>query len=181
MIDQEQLEALYDEYAKALYGYLLSLTRREADASDLLQDTFVKLARNPRCLDRVANVRAFLFRMAHNLAVDNARRDQSRRERTEGLAKESPALLREGPDPDAECFRQNLESALASLPDEQRSAVFLRLWGGLSTGEVGKACGVSENTIASRYRYGLEKLRQLLRPVYDEIKHEPPASTGNHP
>ncbi len=178
MIDQEQLEALYDEYAKALYGYLLSLTRREADAANLLQDTFVKLARNPRCLDRVANVKAFLFRMAHNLAVDNARRDRSRRERAEAL--ETP-LLREGADPDAECFRQSLESALTSLPEEQRSAVFLRLWGGLSTGEIGKVCGVSENTIASRYRYGLEKLRQLLRPVYDEIKHEPPASTGQHP
>ena len=79
-------------------------------------------------------------------------------------------MLHEASDPDAECFRRSLETALAALPEEQRSAVYLKLWGELSAGEIGKVCGVSENTIASRYRYGLEKLRQILRPVYDEIK-----------
>ncbi len=171
MIDQTQLESLYDDYAKELYGYFVSFTRCEADAADLLQDTFVKLARNPRCLERVANVRSFLFRMAHNLAVDWSRRGRSRRERAEGLAKEASLMLRPERDPDHECFRQSLEEALASLPEDQRSAVYLKLWGGLSAGEIGKVCGVSENTVASRYRYGLEKLRQLLRPVYDEINH----------
>jgi len=169
MIDQSHLESLYDDYSKGLYGYFLSFTRCDADAADLLQDVFVKLARNPRCLDRVKNVRSFLFRMAHNLAVDWSRRGKSRRKRAEDLAK-MPAVLLET-DPDTEQFRASLEDALAELPEEQRSAVYMKLWGELTAEEIADACGVSANTISSRYRYGLEKLRTILRPVYDEIKN----------
>ena len=171
MIDQNHLESIYDEYSKGLYCYFLSFTRCDADAADLLQDIFVKLARNPRCLDRVESARSFLFRMAHNLAVDWSRRGKSRRERVEGLAAEPLSILSELADPDAECFRTRLEAALATLPEEQRSAVYLKLWGELSAEEIGKVCGVSANTVWSRYRYGLEKLRRILRPVYDEIKN----------
>lgn len=169
MIDQTHLESLYDAYAKGLYGYFLSLTRCEADAADLLQDIFVKLARNPNCLDKVENVRSFLFRMAHNLTIDWLRRGKSRRQRQEQLAEN--ALLREDADPDTERFRESLEKALASLPEEQRSAVYMKLWGEMTAEEIAEVCGVSANTITSRYRYGLEKMRRLLRPVYDEIKN----------
>jgi RNA polymerase sigma-70 factor (ECF subfamily) len=168
MIDQSQLESLYNDYAKGLYGYFVSCTHCEADAADLLQDVFVKLARTPRCLDRVANVRSFLFRMAHNMAIDWSRRGKSRRERAEGLTEQT--LLRVDADPDTERFRASLENALTELPEEQRSAVYMKLWGGLTAEEIGELSGVSANTISSRYRYGLEKLREVLRPVYDEIK-----------
>ena len=168
MIDSNQLESLYDEFSKGLYGYFLSFTRSDADAADLLHDVFVKLARNPKCLDGIRRVRAFLFRMAHNLAVDWARRGQSQRNRAKGMA-EVTELLEPAPDPDAECFRRQLEEALGQLPEDQRSAVYLKLWGELTAEEIAEVCGVSANTVSSRYRYGLEKLRRILRPVYDEI------------
>ena len=152
MIGPSQLESLYDEYARELYGYFLSFAHCEADAADLLQDAFVKLARNPGCLDGVQNVRRFLFRMAHNLAIDWARRGKSRRKRVAALAGERP-MLRPQADPDAEQFRASLEGALATLPEEQRSAVYLKLWGGLTAEEIGEASGVSTSTITSRYPF----------------------------
>ena len=117
MIDDCQLESLYDEFAQRLYGYLLTFTRRDADANDLLQDLFVKLARNPDCLNGVASERAFLFRIAHNLAIDWSRRARSRRERVDQLAAEyrEDPIHKPAADPDQEIFRQHLDSALAHV------------------------------------------------------------------
>ena len=61
-----EIERLYDEHAQALYAFLLNLTRDEADTRDLLQDVFVKLARDPGLLAGVRDERAFLIRLAHN-------------------------------------------------------------------------------------------------------------------
>ena len=73
-------------------------------------------------------------------------------------------------DPDELAFQAALESALAELPPEQREAVHLKAWGGFTFEEIASALGISPNTAASRYRYGLDKLRTRLRPLYDEIK-----------
>ncbi len=69
------LEKLYDAHAPALHGFLLNLTRNEAEAKDVLQSLFCKLAAKPRILDRVGNANALLHRMAYNLFIDTKRRD----------------------------------------------------------------------------------------------------------
>jgi RNA polymerase sigma-70 factor (ECF subfamily) len=63
-----------------------------------------------------------------------------------------------------------LSSALVELPEEQRAAVHLRLWEGMKFEEIAELLGISLNTVASRYRYAIDKLRQRLRPLYNEIK-----------
>ena len=72
------LRRLYDEHAQPLYAFLLNLTRDEADTRDLLQDVFVKLARDPDLLTGVRDEHAFLFRLAHNAAIDLIRRRGTR-------------------------------------------------------------------------------------------------------
>ena len=164
----EWLEKLYDEHAEALYRYFLGATRLEADAKDLLQDLFVKIARRPDCLERITEVRAYLFRMAHNQVIDWARRIKVRRgegtEPAEGLC-----LFAVSDDPDVAEFRRQLELALGEVPDDQSEAVRLKLWERMTFDEIAAAMGVPLNTAASRYRYGIEKLRMLLRPIYDEL------------
>jgi RNA polymerase sigma-70 factor (ECF subfamily) len=59
---------------------------------------------------------------------------------------------------------------LASLPAEQRAVVHLKLWEGLTFEEIAVALEIPLNTAASRYRYGVDKLRQHLRPLYEEMK-----------
>ncbi len=59
------IERLYDEHAQALFAFLLNLSRDEADTRDVLQEIFVKLAREPKLLDGVREERAFLIRLVH--------------------------------------------------------------------------------------------------------------------
>jgi RNA polymerase sigma-70 factor (ECF subfamily) len=63
-----------------------------------------------------------------------------------------------------------LSDALRDLPNEQRAVVHLKLWEGLTFDAIAEALGIPPNTAASRYRYGLDKLRHRLRPFYEEIK-----------
>ena len=80
---------LYDEHAQSLFAFLLNLTRNEADTRDLLQDIFVKLARDPDLLAGVRDERAFLIRLAHNAAIDLIRRRGTRDKTREQFAAES--------------------------------------------------------------------------------------------
>ena len=65
------LERLYDDHAQPLFAFLLNLIRNETDTRDLLQEIFVKLARQPDLLANVRDERAFLIRLAHNAAIED--------------------------------------------------------------------------------------------------------------
>jgi RNA polymerase sigma-70 factor, ECF subfamily len=165
-----EIERLYDEHAQPLYAFLLNLTRDEADTRDLLQEIFVKLAREPRLITGVREERAFLIRLAHNAAIDLMRRRGTRERTKENFAAETSSLFALTCDPDEKFFREELAIALEALPEEQRAVVHLKLWEGLTFEEIAAALEIPPNTAASRYRYGLDKLRGWLRPLYEEMK-----------
>jgi len=164
------LRRLYDEHAQSLFAFLLNLTRHELDARDLLQEIFVKLARNPGLLDGVRDKRAFLIRLAHNAAIDWIRRRGARERAKENFAAEKITVFAPASNPDEKLFREELTAALAELPEEQRAVLHLKLWEGLTFEEIADVLKISPNTAASRYRYGLDKLRDRMRPLYEEIK-----------
>jgi RNA polymerase sigma-70 factor (ECF subfamily) len=170
MPSEQKLERLYDEHATALFAFLLNLTRDETDTRDCLQDVFVKLARNPSLLDGVRNQRAYLLRLAHNQAIDLIRRRDTRDRHHSALVLDSADLFASTKDPDEAAYRQKLAGALGELPADQRAVVHLKLWEGLTFEQIAEALGISPNTAASRYRYGLDKLRTRLRPLYEELK-----------
>jgi RNA polymerase sigma-70 factor (ECF subfamily) len=165
-----ELERLYDEHAQALFAFLLNLTRDEADTRDLLQEIFIKLAREPKLLAGVREPRAFLIRLAHNTAIDLMRRRGTRERTKENFAAEILSPFAPSADPDEAIFQEKLSASLAELPAEQRAVVHLKLWGGLTFEEIAETLDIPPNTAASRYRYGLDKLREQLRPLYEEIK-----------
>ncbi len=164
------LERLYDDHAQALFAFLLNFTRSEEDTRDLLQELFIKLARRPELLADLRAPRAFLLRLGHNLAIDLIRRRAARGQAGDRLAAEPGALFAAAPDPDEQAFREVLSAALGELPPEQRAVVHLKLWEGLTFEAIAEALDIPLNTAASRYRYGLDKLRARLRPFYEEIK-----------
>ncbi len=170
MPSQPELERLYDEHAQALFAFLLNLTHSEAETRDALQEVFCRLARRPELLAGARDERAFLLRLAHNLAVDRLRQRATRERTAETLAAESSGLFVPAEDPDQRTFQQQLGEALSTLPPEQRAVVHLKLWEGLTFDAIAGALGIPPNTAASRYRYGLDKMRSRLRPLYDEIK-----------
>jgi RNA polymerase sigma-70 factor (ECF subfamily) len=174
------LARLYDDHAPALFGYTLNLTRREADARDVLQEVFRRLSARPQLLDGVRNERAFLLRLAHNQAIDLMRRRTTREKTGETAAGESSEghPFAASTRADEEGFRQALSKALADLPPEQRAVAHLKLWEQLTFEEIAELLEISPNTAASRYRYAIDKLRAQLRPLYNEIKS--PWTTSNN-
>jgi RNA polymerase sigma-70 factor (ECF subfamily) len=164
------LERLYDDHAQALFAFLLNFTRDEADTRDVLQDVFVKLARQPALLKAARDERAFLLRLAHNAAIDLMRRRGSRDKHHEQFGAEQLNAFAPTDNPDEAAFRHELSVALGELPSDQRAVVHLKLWEGLTFEQIAAALEIPLNTAASRYRYGLDKLRARLRPLYDEIK-----------
>ncbi|MDQ7779899.1 MAG: sigma-70 family RNA polymerase sigma factor [Planctomycetota bacterium] len=154
------LERLFELHARELMGYLRALVRHEASAEDILQEVFTELARRVDSLGGVANLRAYLFAMARNEAMDFLAR--RRREDRFDLPPVIPLIE---PEPDAAERAEEigrLDAALRSLPGEQREAVFLKCVEEFTFEEIGEMTGVSINTAASRYRYGIQSLRILL-------------------
>lgn len=170
MAAPHDLQRLYDDHAQALFAFLLNFTRQEADARDVLQELFLKLGRHPHLLHHITEPRAFLIRLAHNQAVDLMRRRATRQKNYDQLAAESDSVFAPSDDPDDTTFRLNLAAALAELPAEQRAVVHLKLWEGMTFEAIAETLCIPPNTAASRYRYGIDKLRERLRPLYDEIK-----------
>lgn len=165
-----EIERLYDEHAQALFAFLLNFTRDEDDTRDVLQEVFVKLARPPGLLRGARNERAFLIRLAHNAAIDLMRRRGTRSRNHERFGVEKLSPFAATADPDEAAFREELSAALGELPPDQRAVVHLKLWEGLTFERIAEALDIPPNTAASRYRYGLDKLRDRLRPLYEEIK-----------
>jgi RNA polymerase sigma-70 factor (ECF subfamily) len=164
------IERLYDAHAPALFAFLLNLLRNEADTYDVMQDLFIKLGRRPDLLLAVRDERGFLLRMAHNAAIDLIRRRDARERNYDQLAREPMPLFAQSADPDEQVFREKLAEALGELPPDQRAVVHLKLWEKLTFEAIAETLEIPMNTAASRYRYGLDKLRERLRPLYDEIK-----------
>jgi RNA polymerase sigma-70 factor (ECF subfamily) len=169
MPGKPELERLYDEHAQPLFAFLLNFTRDEADTRDLLQEIFVKLARTPELLDGIREERAFLIRLAHHAAIDLMRRRGTRDRTRENFAAEMISPFAPAGDPDEKVFREDLAAALGELPEEQRAVVHLKLWEGLTFEQIAGALEIPLNTAASRYRYALDKLRERLRPIYEEL------------
>ena len=164
------LEKVYDDHGQALFAFLLSFTRNEADTRDLLQELFIKLAKNPGLLAGIPEPRAFLLRLGHNLAIDLIRRRETRVRTHERWGEEALPVFATVDEPDERAFRESLAAALGELAPDQRVVVHLKLWEGLTFQQIAELLEIPANTAASRYRYGLDKLRQRLRPLFDEIK-----------
>jgi RNA polymerase sigma-70 factor (ECF subfamily) len=163
-------ERLYDDHAQALFSYLLNFTRNEADTRDVLQEVFVKIAQRPEILNDVGDMRSFLLRLAHNATIDLVRRRGTREKYNEQMADEASVDFAPASNPDENAFRLALSEALGDLPSDQRTVVHLKLWENFTFERISEVLAIPLNTAASRYRYGIDKLRQRLRPLYDEIK-----------
>jgi RNA polymerase sigma-70 factor (ECF subfamily) len=158
MAQSNDLGRVYDEHAQALFAFLLNFTRSDADTKDLLQELFGKLAQRPELLAGAREERGFL------------RRRETRGRKHQDSAAETAAIFDPPMEGEDRAFQEALSAAMAALPEEQRMIVQLKLWQDLTFEEIAKALEISPNTAASRYRYGLDKLREQLRPLYEEIK-----------
>jgi RNA polymerase sigma-70 factor, ECF subfamily len=144
----------YDEHGPALLAYACALLRDPSAAEDALHQVFLNVLRGRAAID--GDAKAYLFRAVRNTALNHIRGQTREVELQDG------GLWLESPDGSKETAVA-LQSALRTLPDEQREVVVLKIWGQLTFDEAAAVIGVSPNTAASRYRYGLEKLREVWK------------------
>jgi RNA polymerase sigma-70 factor (ECF subfamily) len=167
---RRQLEEIYDAHATALHGFLINLLRDDDLSREVLQEVFRKLTTRPQLLAAARDERAFLLRLAHNQAIDLIRKRAATDRHKQAFLDERANPFAPAQDPDDGAFRLALSQALARLPTEQRAVVHLKLWEAMTFDAIATTLDIPPNTAASRYRYGIDKLRTLLRPIYEEIK-----------
>jgi RNA polymerase sigma-70 factor, ECF subfamily len=156
-----QPEEIYDRYGEKMYHYLALRLGSAEDAEDVLQETFCRLARYSVRWAFVRDSKAFVFAVLRNEANRFlARRARRRTERISdaGDWDRLASVIDDPPDVPA----AQLARALGELPDEQREVIALKILQDFSFREIASVCEVSINTAASRYRYGIEKLRASL-------------------
>ena len=153
------LTRLHADYAVSVYRFAWSVTKNESLAQEVVQELFLKLARDAAVISHAQSERAVIFTLTRNLALDALRRRSTREDALERFADVSPGWFLPAADAEAEETRAQITAALAGLPEEQRSVIHLHVWEELSFREIGELLGLPTQTVASRYRYGLEKLR----------------------
>ena len=171
MAPQSPLEGLYDNHAAALFRFLIGLIGNEAEVKDVLQEVFIRLAKDPNILRGVRSPRAYLCQMAYRMAIDQIRRRTTRQKCDDRVSRETTGeVLPPESEMDLNWQKQIVEQSLASLPHEQRAVVLLKVWEDLTFAEIGTTLSISPETAASRYRYGLNKLRAALRPLHGDLR-----------
>lgn len=148
---------LYDRYADDVFGLTLWLLGSQDEAREAVQDTFVRLLTWKGSLSELREPRAFVLRAARTAAFDRIRRRRS----NESL-EESLLLAPASDNPETRARAHELSRALATLPDKQREAIYLRFFVGLSFREIGRVTRVPTFTVASRCRLGLAKLEKRM-------------------
>jgi RNA polymerase sigma factor (sigma-70 family) len=154
----EDFERLYAEHAQALFGFLTYRTGDRAAAEDLLGDTFERALRARKRFDRSkASEKTWLYTIALNLL-----RDQARRRTSEARALERyPHERAEPPDGLAQVEnRDEVQSALGTLSDEEREAIALRFGADLTVPEIARLLDEPLPRVEGRVYRSLRKLRQ---------------------
>jgi RNA polymerase sigma-70 factor, ECF subfamily len=158
---REFLATLYDAHAVRLYRYALVVLADHAAAEDAVQQAFAKLAGMGGRSHEIDSCDDYLRTAVRN---ECWRITEKRRRQPEELETSSVVPLIEAIDPNAidEDERRRVEGALRALPAEQREVVYLKIYEGKTFQQIADWVGVSINTITSRYRYAMEKLRERL-------------------
>jgi len=156
------LARIYEKYEGYLLTLATALLNDVNSAEDIVHDFFVSFAQSADRLKLEGSLKGYLATCVANLARDSIR---TRQRGPDALDESTPISSNaKGPESSAVCSEelQLLNSALARLPYEQREVVILHLRGGMKFRQIAKSQNVSINTVQSRYRYGLDKLRTLL-------------------
>ncbi len=145
--------------------YARQQTRAEADAQDIVQEALADAWR--RTPAGSLPTASLVFATVRRRAVDLARRNERRAAREVATQALAPGLHFDLAPAEAE-RGQLLQQALEKLTPVFREVVTLKIWGELTFTEIGEALSIPANTASSRYRYGMDKLRELTREALHE-------------
>jgi RNA polymerase sigma-70 factor (ECF subfamily) len=180
--DVRAFEVLVSRHRKPVFSFILRFVREPAQAEDMLQETFLRVVKSADAYERQAKFTTWLFTIARNLCVDASRRAKHRRaasldapppgaDGASGKSTLGDLVASDGAGVDRQVIGRQLQvrmkEAIEALPDEQREIFLLREVADLQFNEIAEIVGCPENTVKSRMRYALEKLREALAEYRD--------------
>ena len=156
-----RIEEIYDQVGEKIYHYLTIKLGSPSDAEDVLQEVFYRLTRYSFRLQFVRNMNSFVFKIARNEANRFLLKTIKNRKISQEISELHEVIksVISGPNPEDE---DAVSKALAQLPQEQREVIVLKFFEELTFKEISEVFEISVNTAASRYKYGMEKLRSIL-------------------
>ncbi len=173
-------EVLLNRHRKPLFNFVLRFVGTRDLAEDLVQEAFLRVIKAADGYQPQAKFTTWLYTIARNLCTDQSRRAKHRKAKSldapitaESESQSlhdvigSPAAGSEQATMDAQ-FSGRLQQALAGLADEQREVFLMREVAGMAFRDIAEVVGAPENTVKSRMRYALEKLRESLADFADE-------------
>lgn len=182
--DADAFAVLVTRHSRGLYNFLLRSVHSPARAEELLQEVLLRVIRSKDRYRRSARFTTWVYTIARNLCVDESRRARFRDHesldaplRGRGAHESSTSLLStlatDGVSPDLGAdtprLRARLNGAVLRLPVDQREVFLMRLMAGMSFREIGETVGAPENTVKSRMRYALDKLREELADLHQAV------------
>lgn len=165
--DASAFETLYARHRRPLYSFLVGQLRERSLADEMFQDTWQRVISAGARWTPEAAFSTWLFRIAHNRLNDHWRA-LKHRPAPPGDAEQRMARVVDPSTPERVRsefeLRRGLQRAVEALPEDQREVVWLRLQGELSLEQIGAITGVGRETVKSRLRYAMDKLRARLDP-----------------
>ncbi|MGB3271241.1 MAG: RNA polymerase sigma factor [Rhodanobacter sp.] len=164
--DLAAFEALYAKHRGTLYRFLLRSLRDPQRTDELFQETWSRVIAARARYQAQAKFSTWLLQIAHNLLVDALRRQRPTADGEEAELALSRVAIPEHEQPEHAWSdferRRHLQRAIEQLPDEQRTAILLRLEQELSLEEIAEVTGSGRETVKSRLRYAMTRLREAL-------------------
>ena len=166
--DDESLRRLFRRYAPHANALALHLLRQPFLAEEAVQDAFVGVWKRAAAYDpRRGSVRAWVMSMVHNRAVDLVRREESQRRRADAASSEDVVVIEDHADDVVRRVgstqeREQIRSALAALPEDQRRVIELMYFGGMTQSAIAERLAIPLGTVKSRTLLGMRRLRERL-------------------
>ncbi len=174
--EQSALEQLYDRYGRAIYSLVLRITQHGGTAEEIVQDVFLQLWKNAPLYQPERRLEPWLFTIARNRALDHLRLKREKQRRLEDTMDIEPSAV-VAPNPEAFVDQQRrserVRAVMNALPAEERRAIELAYFDGMSHSEVAAALAKPLGTVKSWIRNGLIRLREELT-----AKEMPPGTWG---
>lgn len=163
--DKQAFAALYDRYSSRLMGYFMKMLWNNRELSeDLLQELFLKIAKQPELFDTTRNFRPWVYTVANNLCKMEYRKNSTRGVKVH--LDSAPELRDSGPGIteriDKRAFLAKLKEVLETIKEPHKSTFTLRYFEELSLKEISEIHQVSEGTVKSRLFYTLRKIAAKL-------------------
>lgn len=163
---QAALGRLYDLTAQRLLRFAWLITRHRDDAEDALQSALLRVAARPALVAQADHPWAYLVRIVRNESLTLLRKQQ--RQARQAVADDIP--IWEQPLCEQQDKSLLVQRAIAALPCDQAEVIVLKIWEEMTFHEIAEVLEQSQNTVASRYRYALQKLAMSLEPHRHEVQ-----------